>query len=392
MNRRTFLRTSAAVAGAATFAPQFWHAAVAAGPEPRVGDGPYGPLGPPNADGLRLPDGFTGRIVARSGQPVGGAGAYAPYDWHIFPDGGATFSTPDGGWVYVSNSEITPDAGGGVSAIRFDQQGAIAGAYRILSGTSINCAGGPTPWGTWLSCEEWPEGQVWECDPQQPSQGIARAGLGRFRHEAAAVDPVRKRVYLTEDAGDGRFYRFTPTRWPDLSAGVLQAAVVGPKPVWRVQWVDVDASVPQGTNRLPETTAFAGGEGCWYDRGDVYFTTKSDHRVYRYDIRAARLRVIYDPVRFEEIGLIPPLTNVDNVTVARSGDVIVAEDPGDLQLVMITPHRVVAPLLQLVGQQGSELAGPAFDPSGTRLYFSSQRGEGLGITYEVIGPFRRTAG
>jgi hypothetical protein len=76
--------------------------------------------------------------------------------------------------------------------------------------------------------------------------------------------------------------------------------------------------------------------------------------------------------------------------VTRSGDVIVAEDGGDLQLVLITPDRVVAPLLQVVGHEGSELAGPAFDPSGNRLYFSSQRGgRGPGITYEVTGPFRR---
>jgi len=60
-----------------------------------------------------------------------------------------------------------------------------------------------------------------------------------------------------------------------------------------------------------------------------------------------------------------------------------------MQLVLITPERAVSPLLRIEGQDGSEIAGPAFDPSGTRLYFSSQRGSGDGgITYEVTGPFR----
>ena len=82
---------------------------------------------------------------------------------------------------------------------------------------------------------------------------------------------------------------------------------------------------------------------------------------------------------------------MDNITAARSGDLIVAEDGGNLELVLLTPSGVAAPLLRVVGQEGTELAGPAFDPSGRRLYFSSQRADGVGITYEVSGPFRRSA-
>jgi secreted PhoX family phosphatase len=387
IDRRTFLRTSAAAAGTLAFAPQFWHTPAALGAPPTVGDGPYGPLGAPNSFGLRLPAGFTGRIVARAGELVSTSAAYPPYAWHVFPDGGATFATSGGGWVYVSNSETIP---GGVSALRFSKNGTIVGAYSILSNTAINCAGGPTPWGTWLSCEEVRGGKVWECNPFAPGQGVARPGLGLFRHEAAAVDPVYGRVYLTEDAGDGRFYRFTPTTWPDLSAGRLQAAAVDANN--RVTWVAIDATISQtSATRVPGTTPFNGGEGCWYAKGIVYFTTKGTNQVFAYDTHHRRLSVLYDDNFYTDVGLTAPLTGVDNVTVARSGDVIVAEDPGDLQLVLITPNRISAPLLQLVGHQGSELAGPAFDPSGTRLYFSSQRGESFGITYEVTGPFRNTA-
>src|SRR5262245_9212471 len=166
--------------------------------------GPYGPLGLPDINGVRLPAGFTSRLIATTGQLVPGTS----YTWHLAPDGGATFAT-GGGWIYVSNSEANGNTGG-VSAIWFDASGQIVDAYRILADTKWNCAGGATPWGTWLSCEEYRGGLVWECDPAGPGQGIARPALGKFVHEAAAVDPVTGYVYLTEDEDRGRFYRFCP--------------------------------------------------------------------------------------------------------------------------------------------------------------------------------------
>jgi secreted PhoX family phosphatase len=119
----------------------------------------------------------------------------------------------------------------------------------------------------------------------------------------------------------------------------------------------------------------------------VYFTTKGDNRVWDLDTREDRLTVLYDAALDPTM----QLTGVDNVTAGRSGDLLVAEDGGNMELVIITPGGVVAPLLRVVGQDGSELTGPAFDPTGRRLYVSSQRGAGLGITYEIAGPFRRRA-
>jgi hypothetical protein len=393
MDRRGFLRAGVGVGAlAATYGSPFWSQALRAAALPTAGDGPYGPLGPPDANGIRLPTGFTSRVIAISGELVSGFGGYPPYEWHSRPDGGATYFTPDNnGWLYVSNSETSSGAGGGASAVRFASNGVVLGAYRILGGTSINCAGGKTPWQTWLSCEEYGSGRVWECDPLRPSQGVARPALGLFSHEAVCVDKRQRRLYLTEDKSDGRLYRFTPSRWPDLSLGVLKAAAVGPAPDFKVSWVAVDATQPQSSsNRPPGTTGFNRGEGCWFKSGTVYFTTTGSNQVWAYDTATQRLRVIYDDDDFIAAGMTPPLTGVDNITVVKSGDVYVAEDGGDMQLILITPDAVVAPVLQVTGQNGSEITGPAFDPWGKRLYFSSQVGgpNGIGITYEVRGPFR----
>jgi len=88
----------------------------------------------------------------------------------------------------------------------------------------------------------------------------------------------------------------------------------------------------------------------------------------------------------------PVLTGVDNIVGSMSGDLFVAEDGGNMELVLIEPSGAVSVFLRVVNQSGSEITGPAFSPDGTRLYFSSQRGgTGSGITYEVVGPFRTSS-
>ena len=132
------------------------------------------------------------------------------------------------------------------------------------------------------------------------------------------------------------------------------------------------AQTPDGAAGAAEHARSPAAKACAWSNGIVYFTTKVDNRVWAYDTAAESLRIIYDDDRFGD----PILTGVDNVIVAPGGDVMVAEDGGDMQIVAITPAGDVYPFLQVVGQIGSEIAGPAFDPSGTRLYFSSQRGRG----------------
>lgn len=381
MNRRVFLRATIVGAGAMALNPRSFSQALAG---TCSASGPYGPLGAADTNGIKLPAGFTSRVVARSGSKVSGT----RYEWHTAPDGGATFALSDGGWVYVSNSEV--DSTGGAGSIRFASDGSIVGATRILSQTNRNCAGGPTPWGAWLSCEEVDRGRVFECDPLNKTPAVARLGLGRFKHEAAAVDGVAQAVYLTEDEPDGRFYRFRYPTANDLSYGTLEVATVDSDGL--VAWTvvpDPAASSTATRYQVPESTVFNGGEGAWYGNGVVHFATSGDNRVWAYDVTTQLISVIYD----DDTSCNPVLTGVDNVVVATSGDLYVAEDGGDMQLVLLAPDGSVSPFLQIAGQDGSEITGPAFAPSGHRLYLSSQRGgtRGRGITYEIKGPFRTSA-
>ncbi|WP_309096174.1 alkaline phosphatase PhoX [Streptomyces sp.] len=384
MERRSLLRAAVLGGTSAALGGTLWRGAAYAAPA-QPGAGPYGALGAPDANGIRLPGGFTSRVIARSGQRVGSTS----YTWHNAPDGGACYA--DGtGWIYVSNSEINPS--GGASAVKFSSTGAITGAYRILSNTRTNCAGGKTPWNTWLSCEEVDRGYVYETDPWGVQAAVRRDAMGRFKHEAAAADPVRRVVYLTEDVTDGCFYRFRPTTWGDLSSGTLEVMVAGSGTSGPVTW----ARVPDPTgatatrNQVSGAKRFNGGEGCYYADDTCWFTTKGDNRVWQYNAAAQTIELAYDDSLVTSGTA--PLTGVDNVTGSASGDLFVAEDGGTMEICVITPTDVVAPFLRVEGQSGSEITGPAFSPDGTRLYFSSQRGtsgsSSGGITYEVRGPFR----
>ncbi len=217
MQRRSFLKLTAGGLGAGLVGARFLGLAL---PGAYAADGPYGPLQAADGNGIQLPAGFTSRVVATSGSVVPGTS----YTWHGAPDGGACFPTAGGGWVYVSNSELSP---GGAGALRFDsrRRGHVAPTGSCRAPPATARAGHAVG-----------HLAVVRGDQHRPGVGV-RPARGRRRRWSARpwarsttrrrpCDPVGQHVYLTEDAGSGKLRRFRPTTWGDLSAGTLEAAVV----------------------------------------------------------------------------------------------------------------------------------------------------------------------
>ncbi|WP_439487963.1 alkaline phosphatase PhoX [Algoriphagus sp.] len=416
----------------------------------------YGPLLDDPQGIFNLPKGFSYKIISRSGELMD--------DGFLSPgrnDAMAAFSGKSGKVIVIRNHEISsddlengpfgidnsklqqlseseiydrgygknPSLGGTTTFVFNEDTQEIEYQYLSLAGTIRNCAGGPTPWGSWLTCEETFDsklegvnehnhGYVFEVPVSGTSmraEPFPLKAMGRFNHEAVAVDPDSGLVYLTEDRGDGLIYRFIPNEPGNLRAGgKLQAlSIKGQKGFdtrnWEAQtiktgkplevdWIDLENADPEEDDlRLrgfaQGAARFARGEGMWYGNDEVYFACtnggkEKQGQVFRYipsadekkgDQAGGGLLELFSEPNDKEI-----LRACDNLTVAPWGDLVLCEDDKHPRLIGITSKGEIYHLGLNVGYE-SELAGACFSPSGKTLFLNIQH---VGLTLAITGPWQ----
>lgn len=430
----------------------------------------YGPLVRDPARLLDLPAGFSYRIVSRQGDPMSD-GLRTPNAFDgmaCFPIRGASDRV-----ALVRNHEIWPDdtAGGafraavtvprskifdfqpdgrpklgGTTTLIWDiRRQRLLRSHLSLAGTCGNCAGGATPWGSWLTCEETIEKDAplvgrahgWVFEVPASARGLVDpvplTAMGRFVHEAALVDPRTGIVYLTEDRPDGLFYRFLPEARGRLSlGGRLQAlALIDDRerdlrnwpadgarfsgrgavlPVGgraAVRWIDLDGvESPDGDLKdrgfRRGALRFARGEGLAVGSAgggsEIYVSCTMGGparlgQVWRYRPSPAEggPGEAASPATLElfvESTSADRLKNCDNVAVTPWGDLILCEDGPDGQPQHLRGVTSRGELYALAANGYSEFAGACFSPDGSTLFVNAQS---PGITFAVTGPWRKHA-
>ena len=412
----------------------------------------YGALRPDPAGVLDLPAGFSYQVISRAGE-VMDDGFLAPDHF----DGMGCLALPDGRLALMRNHELDegehglgPTGGrpdlearlgtlsafdrsadgrvlpGGVTTLIIDPAtGRRDRQFLSLAGTALNCAGGSTPWGAWLTCEETvltapktgaSHGWIFEVPAEAPAPvvPVPLTAMGRFRHEAAAVDPASGTVYLTEDRDDGLLYRFLPNSPGRLTGGGrLQALAFeaggSDSRNWRrtdltvgevraVRWIDLDeVESPKDDLRQRGHAAggvlFARGEGVHLaarpDGGcDIFFTCTSggDRRLGQIFRLTSQPKAGSDQLQlFLESRDSRVMDYADNVTIAPSGHLVICEDRVGLSLnhlKVVTPAGKVCALARL--RMRTELAGACFSPDGRFLFVNAYA---PGRTFAIEGPW-----
>lgn len=424
----------------------------------------YGPLVTDPKGLLALPAGFSYRVITRTGVTKLESGEPTPSNH----DGTAAFAGSRDSTLLVNNHELggartkwphpvplapglvyDPAAAGGCTVVEVAGRGGHVAEWVGIAGTSTNCAGGSTPWGTWLTCEETEDktgkngmtkdhGYVFEVDPKDRRAGRDPRpikALGRYAHEAVVVDPKRGHLYLTEDASgpNGLFFRWTPPqgfqhgrgRLRTLAdeAGSLEAfkcydsggrfvddlsRATRTGTVYGVDWVEVpdrDAKSVSVRKQFKdgEVTRARKLEGMWWGDGGVYVVASfareespapHDGQVWFYNPRRRTLTL---KVRFGVNGSPEregALDGPDNITVSPHGGLVIAEDGNGVQhLFGATDDGRTYPIARNELNIGSadqpeygEFTGVTFSPDGRTLFANIQD---PGIMLAITGPWRR---
>jgi secreted PhoX family phosphatase len=459
VSRRRFLRSAGRAAlGLAVFRAPISGEVRVGGMRSQAPEMGFGPLVGDAQGILDLPRGFSHRLISRAGETM--------KDGFMVPgnaDGMAAFPGPDGLTLVLRNHEVWsgypphmgafgngnellrrvrrnlmydrvrsgPQCLGGVTTLVFDTgTQELRSQFLSLCGTLANCSGGPTPWGSWISCEEefrnrgfqysQPHGYAFEVEVRA-EPGIQKPrplkAMGRFIHEGAAFDPLSSAVYLTEDQSDSLLYRFLPEKPGDLAAGGrLQCLSVRGNPGldtrnWRgnlfppgsampVEWIDLeDVDGEENDLRLrgyeKGGARFANGEGIAFGNGAVFFACTYGGRtktgqIWRYvpspeegtageKDTPGRLELFVQP----DDGRI--LFNPDQMTVSPWGDLLVCEDNPRRQYLMgITPQGKIYTFARNI-KDDSELAGVCFSPDKTTMFLNLQN---IGYTLAITGPWK----
>jgi len=386
--------------------------------QPRKIGAPLGDLVSDSNGMLDLPPGFSYQVLQRVGDPMTDG-----FNVPGAPDAMACFAGDDDSWVVMRNHEIhegspvdptlgfADNRGGGVTRLVVDRKsGVLRSSNFVLTGTSRNCAGGPSPYG-WLSCEEVGEpghGYVFLCDASASTLQAPHKlpALGRFPHEAAAFDEATGITYLTEDTSDSAIYRHLPDhRTKPFIGGELQALKVSSKDRFRlsegpkvgdafdVEWVSV--ADPQALKASTRDQAhnmgaafLSRGEGAWFAEGHVYICSTDGGpnrrgQLYRLDILSGgmdRLTLVAQAESEDSFA------NPDNITVSPWGDVFLAEDGGAPNGVhVLKPDGSLHHFARNALNGGkSEIAGVCFSPDGNWLFLNLQW---EGLTLAITGPF-----
>jgi len=454
LQRRDLLTGSAAAIAFAGLARNV-QAQTAAAEETYLNEVPgYGPLVPDPNRLLDLPKGFTYQVISQSGDTMDD-GLFVPGQ----PDGMGCFDLGGGKVALVRNHELKgssalhrnlgpggfhqerinlldPSKGydtykdgralpGGTTTLVYDlETRRTLSQHLSLAGTSTNCCGGHTPWGSWLTCEETeqtpadadvtkPHGFVFEvpADATGLVDPVPLKAMGRFDHEAVCIDPGTGIVYLTEDKNDGLFYRFIPTTAGQLiDGGRLQAMAFRDRPAadttnheirewavgdWRdVVWIDMeDVESPNGDLRMRGHAAgaarIARGEGIFWGDGELYMTATAGGPLRRGQIlryvpsaEGGRIQLFLESADQRTMNM------GDNITVAPWGHLIVCEDnySRDIRnhLKGVTPDGKVYVIGRNVFAGNGEFAGAVFSPDGQVLFVNIIY---PGITFAIRGPW-----